>query len=218
MGPAIQFLDYVDRYEQGDDHPWGPPTWREHLDAINGLSELMQKSYDDSAPALFEHFKSAFDVAWEFLGQAPTTRGLRLSDAVRSSLAVLGHSANQENKKLAPSGEQIESLRETLEEIRETVNITTGIPDDARQRINQLIDEVFRIVNSSSTPDFARVRSLTDEIVGASIHITLKVEGDERKKFFKNLFKIAGNWFSDATSSSAGNMLSTMAGKMIGTE
>lgn len=200
MGPAVQFLNYVDRYEQGEDHPWGPPTWREHLDAINGLSELMQKSYDDSVPALFDQFKSAFDEAWVFLGQAPTTRGLKLSDAVRSSLAVLGHSANQENKKLALSSEEIESLCETLEEIREIVDITTGIPDDTAKRIHELINEILRLLNSSE-PDFGRVRSLSDELVGASMPVVVACESHEdRKKLFGKLLKVAGTWLSGTSS------------------
>lgn len=214
--PAKRFLSYVDRYSEGDEHVWGPPTWREHLDAVNALSELMERTAASSDPELFDHFKSVFDDAWAFLGRASNNWGARLEDSTRSSLAVLGYSASQTDKELELSSDEIEGLREVLEEIRQVVEATSELPDDIANRIYELINEILRLFNSTE-PHFARVRSLSDELVGASMPVVaLQEPGEQRARFFNKLMRVSGSWFSNASAGAAGGLTSVLVAGQLG--
>lgn len=214
MDPALRLLDYIDFYENApkDDALWDDAQ-RLHLNAVRDLIELVDRTEQDFDSDYVHEFDGMFEEAWKFIGTAAQGRRAVFDRSYRPSLALLGQSVRRKSDELSLTSDRLQDLREALEEIRKTVNVTLGFSDDMAQRINKLIDEVFRIFDAD-TPNFTRARSLSDEIVGAGMQVVaLQEPGEDRVKFFNTLLRVSGNWVSSA---SAGGVAGIGAAFVIG--
>lgn len=103
--------------------------------------------------------------------------------------------------------EQIEALKEALEETREALGRIPTIPNELRHNISRLLDASLELLVGDDV-DLYTLRSLTEELSGALITpALLNIPQEDRKTVFQRVARIAATWVLSATAGAAGTLL-----------
>lgn len=100
---------------------------------------------------------------------------------------------------------ELETLRETLVELREQIGGLGQLPSEQRNYLLQLIANCLRLLDAED-PDLVAVRATSNELAGACLTAVPSLPEEDRKEFFNKLVKIAFTWFGNATSGAAGGI------------
>ncbi|MBB6333659.1 hypothetical protein [Schaalia hyovaginalis] len=111
--------------------------------------------------------------------------------------------------------EELDALKEALEEIREVISAATELPGNICGYLRYLINRCLDILAGEAI-DFVALRSITLELHGLGIPTTPHLAQERREKFTNALRRVVGAWFTDFTTSAAAELAANTATKLIG--
>lgn len=221
--PARDLLDLIDSWDtasslvvrrgSGNNTETDLQFWEAQKRAARLLSEVEQflredGTYEEDAPALVD--------AWVFLfpprdDWCTATDSLpQLSGALRMTFRQIARRIDEQSvpvTELTP--ETIESLRQTLLEVREQVRVLAQLAPEERDRLLDLVRHALWLIDNEDTQP-EDIRTATCEVVGALLPVVTLVPEEQRESFFSRLLHMAGTWVGDVTAGAAGALLANV--------
>lgn len=164
-----------------------------------------------------EEWQAFINDTWNYLyqpnnswGTAPM-QGTRAPSNVKTGLIGLSMTMGATGFSASTiSSEQVSSLVETLEEVKEQLRM---LPQTYREFIDDVvfkIDWCLDILNSEnlSGSKLREAREKSFEIVGESVSVIHLLPSENRKKFFANLMSISGAWVGGVFQGITSDMIS----------
>lgn len=111
--------------------------------------------------------------------------------------------------------EELDALKEALEEIREIIGAATELPGNIRGYLRYLINRCLDIIAGEDI-DFVALRSITLELHGLGIPTTEHLAKERREKFTNALRRVVGAWVTDFTVSATAELVANTVTKFIG--
>ncbi|NMW80347.1 hypothetical protein HHJ73_00890 [Mobiluncus mulieris] len=228
MNPFTELLAIIDDWTKADGNTirtkrGGTDVWVNVDRATRLLLEITDFLRDRPEP--LPQQQELLDELWDFVvhpeslwsnmnhPQQDLSTGWR---GMLQALAAVWDNESVPVKLLTPT--QLQTLRETLIEIREQFGIVTQMPPDTRRYLADLVDRALACLDREFT-DARLARSFVMETSGAVLAIFPNVPANQRGKLSKNISKALSIFGLTSAAGATGNLISegitTIAG-MIG--